>query len=1177
MLSENATVFHGRYRLNKQLSKSAYLSVWTAEDEYGGPILIKAWPYRGDKPDDVQRALWDAELRHLFRLASLPEAEEHLVVLKDAGVDHKEQHFIMALTAPGLTPLESIVRDRAKCDWLRDIRTNVVRGELWRGLRGLAVGLTQLHGQQMLHRAISAASVLVDRVRGPSSMRLGGFEWTVRLGADFDIGGSPLPPPGNTGDSFESDWFQFGALTARLVAAADAPAYMEPVKRHEYVLSRVRDQKGLIDAERELLENLLTHNPEARLARGSEVLARIDSILALIDEPARRSEGAYFALLVLLGPQRQLTLSIIAEDENINALQLEAQRAFIENDLKTARVVRQQGSREMYILLGTRLAYTLTEHVLEGAQPTGAWDLAFCGSSAELRYSAGSDDQIAFDKFPIKVFTLSAFRKDDNVVRRNSVPWKSYLPKLDRTAAERERIERFHDFFRVTNQIELLMRDAEIFGYEIRTKNIVDGAEEIVIRETLRDRQLPEFTRMTEGLAEFLNRESENSRGELVYLGPEDALDIDRTVPLDEFWKVIDTNAHSGEVRVRRPQRSENTATPPRGFLRSFELFGQMSLIERRRRAIDKLKSHIYLLQALQRPDFVQLDSGETELPRSIDPTKLDFAKSSAMHSIWRTRPIFALQGPPGTGKTTLVANLLDQIFTDDPVAQVLVTAQAHAAVDVLLGKVSKEIFSDRAEGDRPLAVRLRRKKDDTERDPDYVEQVTSKMLERAVRELQNEPLRTPCQESWMKAAQEAAQALRRGDAEGQARDICELVMRSAGITYCTTTAGNLVELADSAQTFDWSIIEEAGKAHGFDLALPLRTGHRWLLIGDQNQLPPYRFHNFRQALLGLDEVFEALRRLPERAGGKLDSDLVLRWQRYTEDEKAQRRKLWLDWLPFFKKLYTMCFQARSANGENEEDAETGPPLLAQMLQQQHRMHPTIAELVSRAYYMGTVKSGTVDITGKPSERVVHPFVEPAGIAGRAIIWLDTPWVKHGGSGEQKGGRYTSKDEVDAILRLIAALKTPDESSLMRLATLSPYRRQVYELSQALRSTNLPSWVRQSEDRRKKKSPASTVDSFQGDQADVVIVSLVRNNEKKPGHGLGFLREAQRMNVLFSRAERLLVLVGSWDFFEYQLEGTPADHDQPLGQWRIAFDYLAECFSTGSAIKISVDSLPRIP
>ena len=52
--------------------------------------------------------------------------------------------------------------------------------------------------------------------------------------------------------------------------------------------------------------------------------------------------------------------------------------------------------------------------------------------------------------------------------------------------------------------------------------------------------------------------------------------------------------------------------------------------------------------------------------------------------------------------------------------------------------------------------------------------------------------------------------------------DFCELVRRGASLTYCTTSAGDLEELAEGRQAFDWSIIEEAGKAHGFDLALPL-------------------------------------------------------------------------------------------------------------------------------------------------------------------------------------------------------------------------------------------------------------------------------------------------------------------------------------------------------------------
>src|SRR5205814_654348 len=88
--------------------------------------------------------------------------------------------------------------------------------------------------------------------------------------------------------------------------------------------------------------------------------------------------------------------------------------------------------------------------------------------------------------------------------------------------------------------------------------------------------------------------------------------------------------------------------------------------------------------------------------------------------------------GPPGTGKTTLVAHLLGQIFADDPVAQVLVTAQAHSAVDVLRDKVSRDIFRDSSGNAQPLAIRLTRSGDFGEDEPDSIHNVTLRILEAA-------------------------------------------------------------------------------------------------------------------------------------------------------------------------------------------------------------------------------------------------------------------------------------------------------------------------------------------------------------------------------------------------------------------------------------------------------------
>lgn len=74
----------------------------------------------------------------------------------------------------------------------------------------------------------------------------------------------------------------------------------------------------------------------------------------------------------------------------------------------------------------------------------------------------------------------------------------------------------------------------------------------------------------------------------------------------------------------------------------------------------------------------------------------------------------------------------------------------------------------------------------------------------------------------------------------------------------------------------------------------------------------------------------------------------------------------------------------------------------------------------------------------------------------------------------------------------------------------------------------------------------NTVDSFQGAEADLVIVSLVRNNSKVGFGALGFLRDARRMNVLLSRARAKLVLVTSLHFLSEAVRGASAAQQAEL-------------------------------
>ena len=155
----------------------------------------------------------------------------------------------------------------------------------------------------------------------------------------------------------------------------------------------------------------------------------------------------------------------------------------------------------------------------------------------------------------------------------------------------------------------------------------------------------------------------------------------------------------------------------------------------------------------------------------------------------------------------------------------------------------------------------------------------------------------------------------------------------------------------------------------------------------------------------------------------------------------------------------------------------------------------------------------------------------------------------------------------------------------MSLAVLSPYAQQVRYIRRRLRDAHLPAGITLKEPLRRRRaySPneeeprpiAHTVDSFQGNEADVVIVSFVRNNtlEAWDNDALGFLKYAYRLNVLLSRAEQLLVLIGSWDFFWNQVVHVPLeDKRNQLWHWKSSLTLLNTWFETGKALKVAVQS-----
>jgi superfamily I DNA and/or RNA helicase len=133
---------------------------------------------------------------------------------------------------------------------------------------------------------------------------------------------------------------------------------------------------------------------------------------------------------------------------------------------------------------------------------------------------------------------------------------------------------------------------------------------------------------------------------------------------------------------------------------------------------------------------------------------------------------------------------------------------------------------------------------------------------------------------------------------------------------------------------------------------------------------------------------------------------------------------------------------------------------------------------------------------------------------------------------------------------------------------LSPYREQVRALKQGINGRLSGSLLdlRNFRPAVGDEDYCGTVDSFQGDQADLVLISMVRNNgHATPAKALGFLRDDRRVNVLLSRAKWRLIIIGSLEFYRNIVELSSAIAEMELGFLKRFLTVLGEARSAGDA------------
>jgi hypothetical protein len=173
---------------------------------------------------------------------------------------------------------------------------------------------------------------------------------------------------------------------------------------------------------------------------------------------------------------------------------------------------------------------------------------------------------------------------------------------------------------------------------------------------------------------------------------------------------------------------------------------------------------------------------------------------------------------------------------------------------------------------------------------------------------------------------------------------------------------------------------------------------------------------------------------------------------------------------------------------------EQAPPGSKIMLPRQYRMREPIGRAVSDLFYGGKL------IHEAPHQRMPLPWP-----FDRELVWVDT-----GAQDEYRDAQRSVANEFEVALSKDITSIIRKRVRKSRLAVIAMYNSQVNRLVSALRGIVPPDDI-------------ESVDAFEGREADAVILSLVRSNDRA---AIGFLNDPNRVNVAISRAKKLLVIVG---------------------------------------------------
>lgn len=387
------------------------------------------------------------------------------------------------------------------------------------------------------------------------------------------------------------------------------------------------------------------------------------------------------------------------------------------------------------------------------------------------------------------------------------------------------------------------------------------------------------------------------------------------------------------------------------------------------------------------------------------------------------------------------------------------------------------------------------------------------------------------------------------GDGDAAPADLDAILLQAVNLV-CATTVGVATSKRVQDTDFDTLIVDEASRVTTPEFLIGAVRARRWILVGDEKQLPPFVDQNHEQHLaalsaLRLDEadkapdIAAAVARVAERWETDEEQRRFHQEEVQAEAERMQNTGAWQETYrgPYLKALSATAGAGRSSRGVGKDAAErlilggvrqhmTGshfdvctvelPTGLRQRLDLQHRMVDEIAALVREPVYQGRYRTAP-DLRIEPLTAQPH-FPHP-------VTFLDTSAHARECEETRVGTGCVNHLErrwvVKACHQWNRHLAPTRGRKRVSVSILSFYSDQAQAIKRDITR-------QRAELAHLDFKVIDAIDKIQGQESDLVIISFCRalaSGRPGPRYGL-WLQDVRRLNVAVTRARRALILVG---------------------------------------------------